>query len=387
MNLPYLISDVTLDDIKSLVSERQFESANLDFKRELPGRNDKGKHDFAADVSAFANSAGGDLVYGIEDDGTGMAKGLVELTGNRDEEVRRLQDIAANGIEPRVPGLQIQAIEAPTGFVVVVRVPQSWAGPHRVKASLNFFIREGARNRPIDVPEIRTLVLRSDNRARWIRDFRTERLGKIMAGEAPDRLVPGAAIVVHIVPSQTALGLMQIDPVQYVRGKRHLALLGARGWNPRINADGAIATEGPDSPEGCRSYALMFRNGSYEVTQVLYEHDRGYLLPSSSFEEELMDLLYSLRREYSEQGFSSELTCMVSVIRANEVRFATRVRAPSRKGAGRFDRATLVLPEVLISADLAVHEAARPVLDLVWQSAGFYGSENYDEQGNWKSGH
>lgn len=37
---------------------------------------------------------------------------------------------------------------------------------------------------------------------------------------------------------------------------------------------------------------------------------------------------------------------------------------------GFFDRKTLVLPEVLLPADLSPEQALKPVFDLVWKSAG-----------------
>lgn len=72
------------------------------------------------------------------EDGEGQASALVPQPGNRDEETRRVQDVLMNGIEPRVPGIQVHAVQLDGGFVVVIRVPQSWAGPHRVKTNQHF---------------------------------------------------------------------------------------------------------------------------------------------------------------------------------------------------------------------------------------------------------
>ena len=121
--------DVTLPYLQELVDQKVQEDARLDYKRELPKRDDRGRNDFIADVSAFANSSGGDLVYGIEEDGEGRAMALQPLEGNRDEEVRRLQDYALNSIEPRIPGVQVHAIPAPNGFFILVRVPLGWTTP------------------------------------------------------------------------------------------------------------------------------------------------------------------------------------------------------------------------------------------------------------------
>ena len=42
------------------------EGRTLDYKRTLPGSTDEEKREFLADVSSFANAAGGDIVYGID---------------------------------------------------------------------------------------------------------------------------------------------------------------------------------------------------------------------------------------------------------------------------------------------------------------------------------
>lgn len=64
----------SLDDLRRIVKERLEETIQLEFKRELPpsGKND----DLAKDVAAMANAQGGVIVYGIDEDDTGRAKGL-----------------------------------------------------------------------------------------------------------------------------------------------------------------------------------------------------------------------------------------------------------------------------------------------------------------------
>ena len=178
MSLPRDLSTATEAHIQSLITDLVIEGTYIDFKRELPGRNDAGKHEFLADVSAFANSSGGDLVYGLEEDGAGQANNVVAQIGNPDQEARRLQDILLNGVQPRIPGIQVQPVAVTDGFVLIVRVPQSWAGPHRVNTNQHFFTRENGRKRQLDVPEIRSLFLRSERQAEQIRNFRSERIGR-----------------------------------------------------------------------------------------------------------------------------------------------------------------------------------------------------------------
>ena len=172
MALPRDLSTTTEADIRSLVDEQATEGAYLDLKRDLPGRDAGARHEFLADVSAFANSAGGDLVYGLDEDGEGRAARIVPQEGNPDQETRRLQDMLMNGVQPRLPGVQIQPVNVDGGFVLVVRVPQSWAGPHRVNSNQHFFIRENGRKRQLDVPEIRGLFYQNTSESQFLQGLR-----------------------------------------------------------------------------------------------------------------------------------------------------------------------------------------------------------------------
>lgn len=386
MILPHNLSHINESYIRALVAAQAEETIYQEFKRQLPSGDDKSRQEFLADVSAFANSSGGDLIYGIDEDGEGRATAIVPQQGNKDDEVLRLQSWLSDSIEPRIPGLQIQPVDVDGGFVLVIRVPQSWAGPHRLKTkgSQHFFTREYGRKRQLDIPEIRALFLRSEKQAQHIRDFRTERLGKIIAEEAPRPLVHGPVLVVHFVPTQAALGLVQIDPRIYMQGERHLRVMGHGGWNPMPNADGALAYRANRNRK-TSDYSLMFRNGFFESVMVLDVDENGVAwLPSYYYENSIIQHLGYLREEYEHLGVGQEMTAMLSIVGANRVRFSLEpARLHLTEEMGAFDRANLVLPDVLLPAGAPAATALRPLFDLVWQSAGFLRSFNYTEAGDW----
>ncbi|WP_165843578.1 AlbA family DNA-binding domain-containing protein [Burkholderia reimsis] len=381
MALPRDLAATNEADLNALVADQVSEGTYLDIKRELPRPDGGGRHEFLADVSAFANSSGGDLIYGMDEDGQGRAAAVVPQPGNSDEEARRLQDVLMNGIEPRIPGLQVQPVPVDGGFVVVIRVPQSWAGPHRVKSNQHFFIRENGRKRQLDIPEIRGLFVHSVQQAERVRNFRTERLGKLLAGEAAHRLVPGVILVGHFVPTQAALGAVQIDPIPYLRD-RTLPVLGATMPIARVNADGALVVRNP-GPEGTHGYSQLFRNGFFETVKVLQFVDRGRTgLGSIAYEDHFIELLRRIRNEYAHLNIGIEMTCMISILNADRAELGLeRVRYVLDDHQGYFDRKNLVLPDVLLPSELAAERALRPVFDLVWQSAGMERSLNYNEGG------
>jgi Putative DNA-binding domain len=382
MFFPHDLSQINEGHIKALIEAQAEETAYREFKRQLPTFDNDGKKEFLADVSSFANSSGGELIYGIEEDDEGHASMIVPLTGSRDDVSLRLESILKDNIEPRIPGLRIHAVDVEGGFVLIIGIPQSWAGPHRIRSNQHFYSRENRSKRQLDIPEIRALFLRSERQAQHIREFRTERLGKILSGETPRPLVRGPALVIHFIPTQAALGLMQIDPTAYMNG-RGLWVMGASGWDSTLNADGVLAYRVVQK-EGAYGYSLLFRNGFFEGVSVLgaFESDSIYL-PSQSYEEEIINLLGFLRRELDHLGFGKEMTAMLSILGADHVRLATDRRFYGREGLGRFDRKSLVLPDVLLRSEVPPHTALRPLFDLVWQSAGYLRSYNYDDAGNW----
>src|SRR6267143_4511428 len=80
------LETITEANLHSLVTEGRREDAQLEFKLTLPGSSDEEKKEFLKDVSAMANSQGGDIIYGIRDDRSnlddaGKAAELVGITG------------------------------------------------------------------------------------------------------------------------------------------------------------------------------------------------------------------------------------------------------------------------------------------------------------------
>jgi len=398
MPLPANLRDSTHADLEQLVTDQAQEGPHLDFKRDLPQNWDaSAKNEFVADVTAFANAGGGDVIYGIAEGGSAEAVAVAPQVINQDQEVRRLQDFLLNLVEPRLPGAQVFAVNVLVGGVaghaVVVRVPQSWVGPHRVKTNQHFYLREGARKRQLDVPEIRGLFLRSESQAQRVRDFRTERISRILTGEGTPKLAPGAVLVMHLVPSEAALGLMQVDPLQYVpslkQGARFLPFLdrSSGGGRSSTNLDGAIFMQHSGPSGALPGYSLFFRNGFFEATQVIdtaHPHDESgrFNLAGIAYEQSCMRLVDGFRTELLHLGVSAEMTAMLTLLHANRVRFGLASTYCGQNGPdGLFDRQHVVLPDVQLQADVATGPALEPVFDLMGQACGLAGSPNYDEQG------
>ncbi|MBB5400562.1 AlbA family DNA-binding domain-containing protein [Paraburkholderia youngii] len=393
MAIPSKLVDTTQAHLEQLIADRVQEGPHVDFKRELPATWDNAsKHEFFADVSAFANAGGGDMIFGVEEDNQGQAASLMPLGQNPDETTRRLADFLLNGVEPRMPGAQVFAVPVTVGGIVgsafIVRVPQSWAGPHRVKSNFKFYIREGNRKRDLDMPELRGLFTRSESQTRRIQDFRTERLGKILTGDAPCKLVQGPVWVLHLIPTQAALGIVNIDPLPFLDLTRRIPCLGAYdSGGPRVNLDGALGPR-PQTPEGAtHGYTQIFRNGFVEAVYVVtHQGQNGKMqLHGAAYENHAAVLLDKIRAELEHAGIHPEVIAIMSLLGSDRIELAFDRFNWSVDGTqGHFDRNTVALPDVLVPADIPPYRALKPMFDLVWQAAGMHGSINFDAAGEWR---
>ncbi len=59
------LGDIDAVLLDQACAENWPESQTLEFKRQLPAKDDSGRVEFLKDVSALANAEGGDLVFGI----------------------------------------------------------------------------------------------------------------------------------------------------------------------------------------------------------------------------------------------------------------------------------------------------------------------------------
>jgi len=238
------------------------------------------------------------------------------------------------------------------------------------------------------VPEIRRLFLHSEKTAEQIRDFRTERLGKLIAGEAPHKLVDGPLLVVHLVPTEAALGNVTIDPVPYdTVPARPIPIIGRTTAMNKINFDGALTIRNANA-EGTHGYTQIFRNGYMEGVFVISFTEESLksgraVLQTGTFESNVRVFFEQARVEYRRLGVSLEIAVMLTILRGKQVRmgFDPRFHFRFEAGQGLFDRETLAFPEVLTQGDTPADVALRPVFDLVWQAGCVAQCPYYDEDG------
>jgi hypothetical protein len=144
----------TLDD---LITNHWQESMVLEFKRQLgTARGDR--KEAAKDISAMANTSGGWIVYGIEEQanaqGIKVAHAVAPLVDSNT--AQRIDDIAAEAIVPPVR-YRSKTIPYGAGSCVVLRIEPSISALHMVHAydEFRYYRRTELAARPMSEPEVR----------------------------------------------------------------------------------------------------------------------------------------------------------------------------------------------------------------------------------------
>lgn len=378
--------DIKKEDIESLIQRQVREKRTIEYKQILPNDSDEQKREFLADVSSFANAAGGDLLYGISED-DGIPKEIVGIQGGLDAEVLRLENMIRTSVSPRIPAVHIKPVEGfPNGGIILIRVGKSWASPHMVifKNLSRFFTRTSAGKYQMDVSELRAAFLLSDSVAEKIKQFRNDRVARIAADEIPMQLEGRPRLILHVIPVSAFTSRETIDIGALYSSDAYLAPLYTSGYNRRINLDGLLAFSEN------RAYCQVYRNGQIESVAAGFMHnsDNGPMIPSIHYEADIVQKVVSYVRVLSVQQIVGPYVIAVSML---GVRGAKMALGPGyiSHNVNEIDRNALILPDALLESAEAptnndIAKLMRPMFDVVWNACGYTKSLNFDDKGNWK---
>ena len=153
------------DYLLSMIQSGTQESIALDFKRSEALQNTDGKkNELSKDVSAFANSAGGTLIYGMCEDGY-IAIGLDAGVDPKEITKEWLEQVITSRIQPRIDNVRINQIylhqKSPGRVAYVISVPASKGNAHQA-SDKRFYKRFNFKSEPMEEYEIRDLYRRGE---------------------------------------------------------------------------------------------------------------------------------------------------------------------------------------------------------------------------------
>lgn len=147
------ITELILDD---LIQNKINEAIRLDYKRDISSNLD-----LTIDVSAFANTRGGLLIYGIETDNDDIPSQKCPLNSTPKLK-ERIENILVTSISPRINGLLIRQIpysQDSAKCFIVIKIPFSPNAPHIVTKNkkYRYYKRFNFQSIPMEEYEIERL--------------------------------------------------------------------------------------------------------------------------------------------------------------------------------------------------------------------------------------
>ncbi|MDQ3063884.1 MAG: ATP-binding protein [Acidobacteriota bacterium] len=388
--IPKRFEDMEFSDIEALFNNKVPEGKTLEYKREISS-NEK----LLAGVSALANATGGDFIIGIEADKGIPTKLLGLKISDPDAEKARLTQIIQSSVEPRLPSLNIEIYQSPTGEdFILIRTKQSWIAPHRVKANDKFYGRNSVGKYPMDVSELRTAFMLTEQLSERIKNFRQERVQRIQTNEeTPVSLIDGGKVILHLLPLASFTTLTEFDVMKLCREAQFEST--SNSHESKINLEGIVIA--PYFEKITTLYTQVFRNGCIERViclnslEGLREDDKDF--SSRNDEEHIIKSLSDYIGFYSKLGIDLPIYLFLTLINVKDYKFHIDtdfriIHEVRRKIIGdnkiTFDRNNLVFPEIIINDYKQLpEEILRPTLNLVWNSVGLTRDFNYDEDGKW----
>lgn len=397
------IDQIDEEDLQFLIEDQTPESRTLEYKSELNLQKDNNKIEFAKDISSFANSAGGLIIYGMAEGKNEGNKGKPEtLCGfnpdpiDEDEFKRKVYQILQTNISPKIPSLNTHFVPLKNGKkAFLVDVPKSFVAPHIVKKEHRFYHRDDAMRHHMDEQELKTAFIASENVTEKIKRFREKRIMDILANEGPVNVTSEGALFYHIIPLNALESNQYID-LHNLRKKPKIEEI-LYNWSTRkrrYNLDGFCAYR---ETKIAKQYFQFFNSGIIEY------FDARLLKPTFKKENTICSDVIECRISITILDFLElqdlfeiyyPRIVMVNLVKVKDYKLTIDKNFNSLS-AFSIDRDIVQLPEIIIeehpqntpneakSGIFELSKMLKPVFDAIWQSAGESKSGYYDSEDTW----
>ena len=205
------ILDCTKDDLRELIKNPDYrENEYLDYKETFSiisapnERKQKEISEFRSDVCSFANSDGGYLLYGVREDGEGIAEELVGIDVENKDQFELNLKTYLNKILPRIPNYRTAFIKLENEkYVVVLYILHDYFAPYlHLADEKNYLIYKRAGNSKIVIPymELRNMFTQSISLEKELELFRRDRIKYYKYENVLKKPEDEQFMIIHIIP-------------------------------------------------------------------------------------------------------------------------------------------------------------------------------------------
>lgn len=160
----YEQNNYTCSDIESLIANEVEENIHLDYKESGSiSKEDKKRTEITKDVSAFANSDGGIIIYGLSEKDHYKPGTFSYIDGNIFS--KEWLENVINLIQPRIDGVKIHPIRIDNDLsksIYIVKIPRSEHAPHMARDK-RYYKRFNFMSEPMEDYEVKDIIHRHNS--------------------------------------------------------------------------------------------------------------------------------------------------------------------------------------------------------------------------------
>lgn len=269
------MKNITPQQLQELIDNKVFENKELEYKDysfedgKIP---DKQKDKFMKEIAAFANTNGGTIIIGMQENEDRLPislNGAGLSIGEFDNWLSSFRQLVLSRIRPHLHGIECVPVElSDSNIAIVIYVPKSYARPHSFWDGNKdeFFMRYANGITYMDIDDLRKQFLYSNDVQDKIRQFRRDRISMIAANECIGNLGNEAKIIFHIIPEWSfELGnSIELEDLN----KTIFRPICASAWEKRYNADGYCIYSFNNETKLINDYTQVFHNGIFEAVEI-----------------------------------------------------------------------------------------------------------------------
>jgi hypothetical protein len=228
---------------------------------------------------------------------------------------------------------------------------------------------------------LRTAFTLTETQAEKIRSFRIERLGTLIADEAPVRLEGNVKLVIHLIPVDAFTPGIQYDLTKMSDHTISVKPLFANQWDHQFNFDGFLAFASFPGNIQNYSYTQIFRNGIIEAATSFFPKDQHKNTEIFGIREEkaILDTIKNYLALKNLLGFTPPIIIMLSFL--NVEGCLIRPVALHHELAHNWhpiDRKNLIISDVLLNNfNDDLHQLLKPAFNTIWNAAGYSASPDW----------
>ena len=303
------LSQITFTDVKALQKNQTQESDILDYKTGLIDDDQLIRH-----VTAFANTRGGFIVFGVEETGRGGFPKAIPGIDQQEINKERMEQILLSNISPRV-SVKMRDIphDDAQKRILLLQIPDSSLRPH-----MNLRLKKYMKRYEFEAVDMDEREVTEAYRTRFSSYDVVEKYLKT----ATSRIDPMYDVRAQILVIPTVLDTRLID----TSDRENLAWLEPGKIHPQPSSNDAFVTDIPTpSPRGvvCQRpfrYLEVHRNGCVEygrefasVFTKVERQDNTWYFPYVEFCMKLLHTLQFASIVYSQYNYFGEVRAVVSI--------------------------------------------------------------------------